>query len=211
MINVIKYDDGLPISVIVPHDKKRKKFFDDFVFPLLEANMPAEIIINEDEGTAPVKRNAGFLKSTQPYVFFCDNDILLPSSHLEKLYNAIKDNNIAFAYSGYKAIVLHPHNHPIGKNFEIKTIDYDPKRLRQGNFISTMSLIKRDKFPMFDESLKRLMDWDVYLTMLKNGDQGVAVYNNEFFAYYLDEGITSNTNNENEALMKIIEKHKIGM
>lgn len=216
-------DEGvLPISVIVPLSKNRRTFFDNFVLPLIEANNPAEIIVNDNEGGAPKKRNDGFDKSTQPYVFFCDDDILLPADHLQKLYDALEkargvelkslppESSIGYAYSGYHGIVLHPNTHPMRGNFNIQTRIFNPKALKSGNYISTMSLINRDVFPRFDESLKRLQDWDLWLTMLKDDIHGVAVLNNEFYAYYLDEGITSNTNNERDGLIKIYEKHKIG-
>ena len=52
MIDVIKlyeeYDDTFPVSFIVPLSVKRNDFFYNFVFPLLEANRPAEIIINSN-------------------------------------------------------------------------------------------------------------------------------------------------------------------
>lgn len=214
MITIEKYEDGLPISVIVPHskDKTRTDFFNNFVFPMLEANMPMEIIINDDNGGAPKKRNEGFLKSTQPYVFFCDNDIILPKNHLENLFNALnKNQEKAYAYSGYYGIVVEAANHPLKTNFKIPTIPFNGNRLKQGNYISTMSLIRREKFPTFDESLKRLQDWSLWLTMLENGDEGIAVFNNEYFAYYLDEGITSNNNNETQAILTIINKHNLGM
>jgi hypothetical protein len=212
MIDIITYDDGLPISVIIPHtkDKIRDDFFRNFTLPLIEANQPIEIIINDDFGLAPKKRNAGFLKSTQPFVFFCDNDILLPSNHLEKLLEILKKNpDKAYAYSGYKGIVLDNTNHPLKGNFQIPTIPFNSNRLKQGNYISTMSLIRREKFPMFDESIKRLQDYDLWLTMLERGDEGVAVFDNEFFAYYLDSGITSNSNSEVDAINIIKRKHNI--
>lgn len=212
-ITIDKVDDGLPISVIVPLSKKRRKFFDQFVLPLIEANNPAEIIVNDNEGGAPKKRNDGYDKSTQPYLFFCDDDILLPADHLEKLYNDLKKTpkNIGYAYSGYHGIVLHPNTHPMRGNFKIPTVNFNANALRRSNYISTMSLIKSRKFPRFDESLKRLQDWDVWLTMLAYGYEGKAVHNNEFFAYYLDEGITSNTNSEKDGMIAIINKHKLGM
>lgn len=212
MIDVITYDDGLPISVIIPttRDKTRKDFFENYVFPLIEANEPIEIIINDNPGGAPKKRNDGFDKSTQPFVFFCDNDIVLPKNHLQKLLDALEKNpDKAYAYSGYYGIVVEKSNHPLKNNYMIPTLSFDAERLKQGNYISTMSLIRREKFPRFDESLKRLQDYDLWLTMLKNGEEGVAVFDNEFFAYYLDSGITSNDNNEFDAINKIRQKHGI--
>ncbi len=212
MIDVIEYEDGLPISVIVPLSKRRRWFFDKFVFPLLEANMPSEIIINDNDGGAPLKRNQGYDKSTQPYVFFCDDDILLPSDLLAQLHVLLSHNpDKGYAYTGYHGIVLHPDKHPIGRNFQIPSIPFNAANLKRGNYISTMSLIDRSKFPRFDESLKRLQDWDVWLTMLKNGHEGILLPDdkNMYMAYYLDEGITSNSNNENDALMTLMKKHNL--
>lgn len=212
MIETIEYDDGLPVSIIVPLAQKRKWFFDGFVFPLLEANMVREIVVNDNNGTAPKKRNDGFDKSTQPYVFFCDDDIMIPKGYIEKLYELlVKNPNKAFAYTGYHGIVLQPHTHPLKNNFKIPTIPFDGELLKKGNYISTMSLIKRDRFPRFDESLKRLQDWSLWLTMVENGCEGISLSDekNMFHAYYLDEGITSNGNNEREALMAVVQKHKL--
>jgi len=212
MINVKTYNDGLPISVIVPttNDKKRSDFFDNVVFPLIEANNPNEIIVNDNPGSAPKKRNDGFDKSTQPFIFFCDNDIALPKNHLLKLLDALKNNPAkAYAYSGYYGIVLEKANHPLKSNFIIPTIPFDGERLKKANYISSMSLIRRNKFPRFDESLIRMQDYDLWLTLLRNGSEGIAVFENEFFAYYLDSGITSNKNSETEALKIIRQKHGI--
>jgi len=206
------FDDTLPISVIVPMSEKRKHFFYNFVYPLLEANRPAEIIVNSNFGGAPKKRNDGFDKSTQPYVFFCDDDILLAADYFKKLYDLLQKNpNKAYAYTGYYGIVMHPETHPLKNNFQIPSIPFNAERLRQGNFISTMSLVRREAFPRFDESLKRLQDWDLWLTMLENGHEGVLLEGKEnmYHAYYLDEGITSNSNNEQAGLMAVVTKHNL--
>ncbi len=211
-IRIDKIDDGLPISVIVPLSKKRESFFYSFVLPMIEANNPNEIIINNDEGKATKKRNDGFKKSTEKYVFFCDDDILLPVNHLQKLLTAIEQNGIyGFAYSGYYGIVLDENNHPIGKNFEIPTIPYSYERLKRGNFISTMSLVRSEIFPGFDENITRLQDWDLWLTIASKGYEGVSVENNKFYAFYHDEGISTKNDSEIQAINNILKKHKIGV
>lgn len=208
MIKVDSISDGLPVSVIIPLSKHRKDFFENMVLPLIEANGVNEIIINDNEGSAPKKRNDGFLKSTQPYIFFCDDDILLPADYIESLYNTLeKHKEVSFAYTGYHGIVLHPETHPMRGNFQIPNIEFNVTALKRGNYISTMSLVRREVFPMFDENLKRLQDWDVWLRVVKNGGKGMLVQNQTFYAYYLDSGITSNMNNEIDALNAIRAKH----
>jgi glycosyltransferase involved in cell wall biosynthesis len=209
MIKVDKVEDGLPVSVIIPLSKKRREFFHNMVLPLIEVNNPIEIIINDDEGLAPKKRNDGFKKSTQPFLFFCDDDILLPANYIQSLLKALQEHpDIAFAYTEYHGIVLHPETHPIHGNYQIPPVEFNAQALRYGNYISTMSLVRKEVFPMFDENLKRLQDWDLWLTIVKNGGRGILVSNLTFYAYYLDAGITSNTNSEIDAINAIRAKHK---
>lgn len=215
-INIDKVEDGLPISVIVPLSKNRYDFFNNFVLPLIEANNPNEIIINDNNGNAPQKRNDGFKKSTQPYVMFLDDDKLIPENMLKTFYNELKSlenkayNKYGYVYCGYKGIVLHPESHPMKGNFEIKSQEFDGEKLKKGNFIDTTSLINKKFFPFFDEKLKRFQDWDLYLNMYINNDI-VGKFNNNiiFYSYYLDKGITSVDNNINDAYNMIREKYKL--
>ena len=210
MISVDNIEDGLPVSVIVPLSKNRKEFFENMVLPLIEANNVNEIIINDDDGSAPKKRNDGFKKSSQEFLFFCDDDILLPANYIKSLYDVlVKNPDIAFAYTGYNGIVLHPETHPMRGNFEIENIEFSVDVLKHKNYISTMSLVRRELFPMFDESLKRLQDYDLWLTIVKNGGKGILVKNKTFYAYFLDSGITSNTNNEFDSIYTIRNKHNL--
>lgn len=209
-IKTIKNMNGFPISVIVPLSEHREDFFYKYTYPSILNNFSAEIIINSNNGTAPKKRNDGFDVSNQPYVFFCDDDIILPSDMLGKFYNTLKEqkNDIGYVYCGYKGIVL-TKDHPLKGNFEIKSIPFDEERLKRGNYISTMSLIKRGCFPRFDENLERFQDWDLYLTMLSNGIKGKMAENIDFLAFYMDSGITNNSNDYKTALQKIKERYNL--
>lgn len=211
MISVDSVEDGLPVSVIIPYTRSsvRSKFFEQYVLPSIEAMNPTEIIINDNFGPAPKKRNDGFDKSTQKYILFSDDDIIYPADFLEKLIEALERNpKKGYAYCGYRGIVDETlQNHSVGRNFRIPTIPFDAQRLKRGNYISTMSLIRREIFPRFDESLKRLQDYDLWLTLLKKRIEGVAVPGVEFLAFYNDTGITSNTNNEEDAIHAIRMKH----
>jgi glycosyltransferase involved in cell wall biosynthesis len=186
---------------------------------MLEANNPNEIIINDNDGLAPKKRNDGFNKSTQPFVFFCDDDIVLPANYLQTLYDTLLDATgktlktfpsepvIGYSYTGYYGVVLHPESHPFRGNFRTPSTPFNAQSLKKGNYISTMSLMEREVFPRFDETLTRFQDWDMYLTLLKNNVHGVMAKDVFFWAYYLDAGITSNNNNINDAVQKIRNKH----
>ncbi|KKW45216.1 MAG: hypothetical protein UY95_C0004G0018, partial [Parcubacteria group bacterium GW2011_GWA2_56_7] len=59
--------------------------------------------------------------------------------------------------------------------------------LRRMNFIHTSALIRSDGFPGFDEAIKRFQDWDVWLTLLKEGKEGVFV-DEELFRVLLPHG-----------------------
>jgi glycosyltransferase involved in cell wall biosynthesis len=210
MIKVDKIETGLPVSVIIPLSKHREEFFYNMVLPLLEANNVNEIIINTNEGSAPKKRNEGFDASTQPYVFFCDDDILLPANYIESLYKElIKNKDITFTYTGYVGVVLNPSTHPMRGNFKIPHIEFNIPQLKHANYISTMSLLKREYFPYFDIKLKRLQDYDLWLTVVKNGGIGKLVKDKTFYAFYLDDGITSIQNNEVDAILAIRDKHSL--
>lgn len=211
MIN--EFEDGLPVSIIVPLSKKRRDFFENNVLPMLEANNVIEIIVNDDEGGSQQKRNNGFRKSTQPFVFFCDDDIILPANYIQLLYDTllanINNSTIGYSYTGYYGVVLHPDKHPLGGNFTTPSTPFDGAALRQNNYISTMSLIKREIFPYFDEKIKRFQDWDLYLTLLSKGIEGILTPNTFFWAYYIDEGITSSNYDIGEALSAIRNKHNL--
>lgn len=204
-MSIIKSEklNPLPISVIVPLQEHRRNFFNRFTFPLIKANYPAEIIVNSDEGNAAKKRNEGFKDSTQPYVMFLDDDKLIPADYLEHLFNNLNlVPNIDFVYTGYTGIVLHPDTHPVKNNYKIRTKNFDVKALHNANYIDTTSLMKREAFPGFDETLPQHDDWDLYLNMASRGSKGMAVHGLEFFSFYLDEGITSVNNKDCTEIIK---------
>lgn len=196
MISSITDPSGLPVSVIIPLQKKRLEFFHQFTMPLLQANNPAQIVIVEGPGNAAQKRNAGFNRSCQPFIMFLDDDKLLPRDYLKTLYAALTHNAVDFVYTGYTGIVLHPDTHPCKKNYKILTRDFDIRDLRNANYIDTTSLIKREAFPGFDETLPQHDDWDLYRNMAHKGHKGIAVHGIEFFSFFLDEGITSVNNKD---------------
>ncbi len=136
----------------------------DFNLQPIIKNYPVRII-RQDHSGANAARNKGFQHSNGEFLLFCDDDIELDPSFLEKTIQALRTNpEKAYAYCGHKI-----DNGTFGME------QFNPEKLKKRNYISGISLIRRSKFPGFDPKIKRLQDWDLWLTMLKNGDQGVWV------------------------------------
>jgi len=119
----------------------------------------------ENQGNPNPTRNKGFELSSGSLVIFLDADVVMKPDMLEKLYRALEsDSSTGFAYCSFK----------FGwKKF--KSFPYSAERLRQMNYIHTSALIRREAFPGFDENIKRFQDWDLWLTMLENENEGVFV------------------------------------
>jgi len=125
---------------------------------------PTSFVVVHDEGKgANWARNRGFEMVKTPYVLFSDDDIAWEPDALANLYSAMQvDGHASYAYGGY-TIDGKPHSFR----------EFSAYALRQNNYISTMSLIWAEDFAGFDESLQRLQDWDLWLTMLERDHVGV--------------------------------------
>lgn len=140
----------------------------------------AKIIHQENRG-GNAARNRGFDASSGEFVLFCDADIIMRRDCVRRLLEALrKDSSASYAYCsfryGWKKFRLWP---------------FDPVRLRRMNYIHTTSLIRREDFPRFDEAIRRLQDWDLWLTMLERGRTGVWVPETLFIAIPHKGGIST--------------------
>ncbi|MFA6271526.1 MAG: glycosyltransferase family A protein [Patescibacteria group bacterium] len=129
-------------------------------------NYPQKItVISQKNSGANVARNNGAKIAKGDYLLFCDADIVATHNMLEEMKNALdKNRQVAYAYSdfmwGAKVFRLYP---------------FDKQELRRKNYIHTSSLMRRDCFPGFDETINRFQDWDLWLTMLKSGHTGIYI------------------------------------
>jgi len=125
------------------------------------------LFLNQTNHGAPAARNRGFKESKGAYLFFCDADAILHPQALEMLLWTLEANSsVSYAYSSFLW----------GKKL-FKLGEFDADKLRRMPYIHTMSLIRRaDYTPTgWDESIKKLQDWDLWLTMLEQGKVGIFV------------------------------------
>lgn len=120
-------------------------------------------LITQANAGAAAARNRGAREARGTFVMFVDADASMPPDTLARLHHALCTHpRAAYAYGDFR----------YGwKRF--RAGEFDARRLRQRNDIHTGALIRLERFPGFDESLKRFQDWDLWLTMAERGDEGV--------------------------------------
>lgn len=124
-------------------------------------------VINQENKGAPAARNRGFKEARGEYLFFCDADAVLKPEALQTMLDALNSHpEASYAYPSFYW----------GKKL-FKLFPFDPEKLRQGPYIHTMALIRREHFPAggWDESIKKLQDWDLWLAMLEQNRIGVWI------------------------------------
>jgi glycosyltransferase involved in cell wall biosynthesis len=156
------------LEVIIVNDGSKDKTAE--VFEEFSKNNELKynyFFINQTNKGAPAARNRGKKEAQGDFFLFCDADATLKPEALEEMLKALELNpEASYAYSsfywGRKLFRLWP---------------FDPEKLKKMPCIHTMSLIRRKDFPEegWDESIKKFQDWDLWLTMLKNGHKGVFV------------------------------------
>lgn len=123
--------------------------------------------LNQKNQGAPAARNAGFKKSKGEFILFCDADAILEPMALEVMLDYLTRNpGASYAYSSFNW----------GKKL-FKLDEFDPKRLKKMPYIHSMSLIRRQDFPLngWDINIKKFQDWDLWLTMLEQGKIGIWI------------------------------------
>jgi glycosyltransferase involved in cell wall biosynthesis len=169
-------------------------------------------LITQENNGANSARNRGHKEASGEYLLFCDADIEMEPEMLEIMLKTLESNpKASFTYSsfkyGFKTFKLGP---------------YDAKKLKQMPYIHSTSLIRKEHFLGWDEKIKRLQDWDLWLTMLEQGHTGFWVDKILFkvstggtmsswlpsFVYKLFPFLSS-VKKYNNAVQIIKEKHKL--
>ena len=144
------------------------------VIPLAAGRSPREalstlrdvrecLIVHDSNRGANWARNRGAELAQGEFLLFSDDDIRWKPRAVDLMRKTLRDYpNAAFCYGSYMMD---------GQLYCRER--FNAKLLRERNYISTMSLIRSSAFPGFDESIRRLQDWDLWLTMLEHGHVGV--------------------------------------
>ena len=146
-------------------------------------------------------RNRGFELCRTELVLFSDDDIEWMLDGIEAMIDALDAHPEAtYSYGTYFSVTD-------GKNYIVSDQQFDAAVLRRNNFVSTMSVIRAKDFPGFDESLKRLQDWDLWLTLLDAGKVGVHCGKTVFKSVCGPDGITNKSIGWEAAYAAIRGKH----
>ena len=164
----------LPSEVVVVEDGSAEPSKDIVeAFRLSHPILPIEYVAFETNRGAPAARNEGARRTIAPFLLFLDADAELVPSGLQQLSETLQAHpEAAFAYANmYWGKVAMP-----AKAFDLQ-------ELRRRNYIHTSSLIRREAFPGFDESIKKFQDWDLWLTIAELG--GVGIWLDQFL-FHID-------------------------
>lgn len=133
-------------------------------FKLKVESVKLKVINQENKGSNPA-RNKGAQDAQGEYLLFCDADLTMQPEMLETMLKTLEKNpNASYAYCSFKYGV---------KTF--KLWPFDENKLKQMPYIHSTSLIKKEHFLGWDENIKRLQDWDLWLTMLEQGHKGIWI------------------------------------
>lgn len=166
-------------------------------------------ISNERNMGANYSRNEGLKHAKSGYVFFMDVDSVLSRKSIETFINKLEESgsDVGYAYSNFVRIW---ENEDGQSRVEVwSPPEFDADLLRKNNYISMMSMVKRDVIPDdgFDVNLDRFQDWDLWLTLLENGIVGVKVDDCLFSAYIREGGISQDKASYHNAREKVLKKH----
>ena len=153
------------VTVIIPHLPERDYLptWDSLVRQTIDFfNIEPVIIEDVEKRGVSWAINQGFDRCETEYFFICGDDTVLREDCLERMATAAEDNpDCSFVYC---------NNHWGGD--KIKASKWDYERLKNGNYINGVALIRTKDFCKYDEDIKRLADWDFYLSMGKAGHKG---------------------------------------
>lgn len=119
----------------------------------------------QKNGGVSKARNKGLSEAKGNVIAYLDSDNYWFETYLEKMVSALFNNNVNTAYSAEEV------NDDYRNNKYVRETRYDRTLILRGNFIDINIFVHKkflyDKLGGFNESLNRLVDWDLILRYTK--------------------------------------------
>jgi glycosyltransferase involved in cell wall biosynthesis len=129
-----------------------------------------------DYRNAQKTRNFGLERVSSEYVLFLDADNRIAETMVQKLEHALDSHPSArVAYCDKHVFGDPAAMRRLGLSHYWQADDFSLELLRFRNVIDTTSLVRRKFLTEFDERIRRLQDWDTWLTTLQADDHAVRV------------------------------------
>ncbi|OGM26641.1 hypothetical protein A3D00_01095 [Candidatus Woesebacteria bacterium RIFCSPHIGHO2_02_FULL_38_9] len=154
----------------------------------------------ENKGVSAA-RNLGISKSSGEYLSFLDSDNTYHSKFLEVMTGVLDENNeMVMAYSSQNLFLVSPdderHLKVIAR--KVRSVEYNPIKLLRTNYIDVNAVLIRksilDEIGFFDESLKSLEDWDLFVRMAIRHPFKIVQVDQVLGDYYYPENFDTITN-----------------
>jgi hypothetical protein len=129
------------------------------------------------------------------YVIKIDNDIISQRGMLDEMYKTLESSKDDEAYC-YCPFSFQGHI-----NISFPYTPFNAERLRQNNYISSISMIKTKRLVecglfVTDVRGERLLDWALWLKLLKRGYIGVPTQKTSFVAISNKDNVSSRSNDD---------------
>lgn len=165
---------------------------------LLVSTMPIKYIRNSENKGASHSRNIGISQSNGEFIFCCDSDVVLQPDCLIKMIQKLHDTpDAAWVYSNFM----------VGDNLR-EFWNFSKDKMYHTNCCCSMSLVRSDVNPIFNEKLKRLQDWEMFLSLIEKGHSGVWV-NETLFEAADRPGISKGGMSWEDAIKELKKLHKL--
>jgi hypothetical protein len=152
-----------PVSVVVPKSDKSGEWFEFRCLPSIRENDPAEIIVENGQGTELEKRSAGLGKATQPFVLVGREDMVLYEWALGKMAKTLDAiRNVSFVYCDWREVSGKKHTARKAKPWDEK----DPEAC-------AVALVRRES--LADLDLKDPNGADIWKALASKGRSGLYI------------------------------------
>lgn len=166
-INSIMNQSHRPNEIIIVDDNSEKPIEIEDLNLNSDTEIKIDIYYNNENKGSNYSRNLGARKAKSEIIMFLDDDDTWEPQKIEDQLLVFNDQNIGLVYTGKKIVISSDRSHVVRKSFPKKNGDLS-KLIFTNNWIGSTSCVavRKEIFDLsggFDESLKSLQDYDLYL------------------------------------------------